>query len=83
MFYVRRCSNNNYLYYMNGDSVSFSDKLKDAIPFEDLEVANAMRSHLEHFKKENFEVVSVITTITVIEDQEKVITINSDIEEHD
>lgn len=65
---------------MNGESLSCSDKLKDAIPFVDLETAKAIKKHIESIKKENFEVVSVVTTITVIEESKNE-TYNPEIEE--
>ena len=66
MFYLRRKSDGQYLYYLDGDSSSTSPKLKDGIPFYDLETAKGMKIQIEKMRNENFEIVEVKTTITVI-----------------
>ena len=59
---------------MSSDSVSFSSKIKDAIPIEDLESAKAIKTLVEKQSKENCEIVSVVTTITLIEEPKEKVT---------
>ena len=66
MLYVRRKRDNQYLYYIAGESTSYG-KLKDAIPLETQEQAQAFKNFAETRSKENCEIVSVVTTINVIE----------------
>lgn len=68
MFYLRRKSDSNYLYYLNGDSTSMSQKIKDAIPFYELETAQCMKRQIEKMRDEKFEIVEVKTTITICEE---------------
>ena len=42
MYYIRRKRDNQYLYYINGDSVSFGS-IKSAIPFDTPEQANEFK----------------------------------------
>lgn len=67
MLYVRRKRDNQYLYYMSGESTSFG-KLKDAIPLETQEQAQAFKEIAQKRSGENCEIVSVVTTISVLDE---------------
>lgn len=68
MFYVRKKGEEQYLYYINGDNVSFS-KFKDAIPLETLDQAKSFKAFAEkHTKDISLEIIKVETTYQVIND---------------
>ena len=66
MFYGRRKRDNQYIYYISGESVSFG-QLKNAIPFDTTEQAHEFKNFAEKHANENCEIVSVVTTISIIE----------------
>lgn len=66
MYNIRRKRDNQYLYYISGDSVSFGS-LKNAISFDTPEQAHEFKQFAEKHAKENCEIVCVVTTISVIE----------------
>lgn len=66
MYYLRRKQDGQYLYYISGDSYSNSSKLKDAIAFNELACAKEMKKQVEYVRNEKYEIVSVVSTLTVI-----------------
>ena len=74
MFYLRRKSDGQYFYYLNGDSSSTSPKLKDAIPFYELETAQCMKRQIEQMRNEKYEIVEVKTIVTICEEDNQEIT---------
>lgn len=70
MYHVRRKRDNQYLYYISGDSCSFAS-LRNACTFDTPEQANGFKQFAERCTKENCEIVSVVTTINVVEESKE------------
>lgn len=59
--------NRKYAYYIQRNSVSTSEDIGDAIEFDNKDLALAMVKYLSKRDKEQYYVLSVVTTIEVVE----------------
>ena len=71
-YYLRRKSDGQWFYYLNGETTGTSPKMKDAVMFNELEVARGFKRQLEKMRDEKFEIVSIVTKIDVINEEEQV-----------